>query len=91
MTIKRQIAPQSRMRPSGTLRYTTGQTRNAAMWFHPDEHSLDQYILGHLDEQQTRELEVHLAGCGQCTGRLKEASDYVRAMQAALAEARCEN
>ena len=55
------------------------------MRFHADEDALEEYILGQLDDQQSRELEIHLASCGPCAGSLKESSDYVRAMQAALA------
>jgi anti-sigma factor RsiW len=53
---------------------------------HPEEDSLEEYILGQLDEPQTREVELHLGGCEPCGRRLKEVRDYVRAMQAALAD-----
>ena len=61
------------------------------MRFHPNEDSLEEYILGRLDEQLTRKLELHLGGCAQCTERMKETRDYVQAMQAALAEVQPEN
>ena len=94
MTIKEQIAQDSRIRPSRTLWKVGDATmmrRSAAMRFHADEDSLEEYILGQLDDQQSRELEIHLASCDPCARRLKESRDYVRAMRAASADVQCKD
>jgi hypothetical protein len=51
---------------------------------HPDEETLEQYVLGQLDEPSLAEIEEHLLLCARCRERLEAAEEYVSILRQAV-------
>jgi anti-sigma factor RsiW len=51
---------------------------------HPDEQTLEAYLLGSLSRRKVRRIEEHLLGCPECVEASEKLSDYIRSMRAAL-------
>jgi anti-sigma factor RsiW len=51
---------------------------------HPDEQTLEGYLLGLLPPRKARWIEEHLLACPECVDAAKELEDYIRSMRAAL-------
>jgi anti-sigma factor RsiW len=52
---------------------------------HPDEDSLEKYVLGLLDQHEAKQIEEHLLVCEVCIENARTQEDYIRAMRKALA------
>jgi hypothetical protein len=51
---------------------------------HPDDESLEKYLLGSLDQHEAKRIEEHLLMCQVCTEKAVKLGDYIRAMRKAL-------
>lgn len=51
---------------------------------HPDEQTLEAYLLGTLPLRKGKRIEEHLLACPECVGRSEKLEDYIRSMRAAL-------
>lgn len=51
---------------------------------HPDEETLEAYLLGLLPLRKTKRIEEHVLGCPECVDAAKELEEYVRAMRETL-------
>jgi hypothetical protein len=51
---------------------------------HPDEDSLEKYILGSLDQHDAEQIDEHLLTCQMCREKTTAVKDYIRAMRKAL-------
>jgi anti-sigma factor RsiW len=52
---------------------------------HPDEESLEKYLLGSLDPLDAKQIEEHLLTCQMCREKGAALKDYIQAMRKALA------
>jgi hypothetical protein len=51
---------------------------------HPDDDSLEKYLLGSLDEHEVKRIEEHLLMCQVCVKKASKLGDYIQAMRKAL-------
>ena len=51
---------------------------------HPDEPTLEAYLLGSLPLRETKRIEGHLLTCPGCVEDAKEVEEYIRSMRKAL-------
>ena len=51
---------------------------------HPDEQTLEAYLLGTLPPRKAKRVEEHLLVCSECIDAAKELEEYIRSMRAAL-------
>ena len=51
---------------------------------HPDEETLEAYLLGALPASKARRIEEHVLTCSECVEAATELEDYLRAMREAL-------
>lgn len=51
---------------------------------HPDEQTLEAYLLGSLPQRKTKRIEEHLLTCPECVEDAKEVEEYMRSMRKAL-------
>lgn len=51
---------------------------------HPDEETLEKYLLGSLDHHTTKQIEEHLLVCQVCIEKARKLDNYVQAMRKAL-------
>ena len=51
------------------------------MEFHPDEETLEQYVLGRLSGGELTVLEEHLLICDTCRASLEQLGSYVEGMR----------
>jgi anti-sigma factor RsiW len=51
---------------------------------HPDEQTLEAYLLGSLPLRKARRIEEHLLTCPECVDAAKEVQDYISSMRTAL-------
>jgi anti-sigma factor RsiW len=51
---------------------------------HPDEQTLEAYLLSSLPLRKARRIEEHLLACPECLESSEQLEDYIRSMRAAL-------
>jgi anti-sigma factor RsiW len=51
---------------------------------HPDEQTLEAYLLGALPLRKVKRIEEHLLACPECVQASEKLEDYIRSMRAAL-------
>ena len=51
---------------------------------HPDEETLEAYLLGLLPLRKAARIEEHVLACPECVDTAKELEEYIRAMREAL-------
>jgi predicted anti-sigma-YlaC factor YlaD len=51
---------------------------------HPDEQTLEVYLLGSLPSRKAKRIEEHLLACPECVDTSGKLADYIRSMRAAL-------
>jgi len=51
---------------------------------HPDEHTLEAYLLRSLPPRETKRIEEHVLVCSECIDTAKELEEYIRSMRATL-------
>ena len=51
---------------------------------HPDEETLQAYLLGLLPRRNAKRIEEHVLACPECVEAAKELEEYIRAMRATL-------
>lgn len=51
---------------------------------HPDERTLEAYLLGSLPLRKAKQIEEHVLACPECVGASEELDHYLRSMRAAL-------
>ena len=51
---------------------------------HPDEKTLEAYLLGLLPLRNAKRIEEHMLGCPECVEAAKELEEYIRAMRTTL-------
>jgi len=51
---------------------------------HPDEQTLEGYLLGTLPLGKAKRIEEHLVACPECVDSSEKLEDYIRSMRAAL-------
>ena len=51
---------------------------------HPDEETLEAYLLGLLPLRNAKRIEEHVLACPECVDAAKELEEYIRAMRATL-------
>ena len=51
---------------------------------HPDEETLEAYLLGLLPLRKAKRIEEHVLGCPECVDAAEELEEYIRAMRATL-------
>ncbi len=50
---------------------------------HPDEDTLEKYLLGSLDEKEAQGVEEHLLVCQPCIDKAEDMRNYIQAMRKA--------
>ena len=51
---------------------------------HPDEETLESYVLGSLPPREVQHIEEHLLTCHDCVESAKRVEAYIQAMRAGL-------
>jgi anti-sigma factor RsiW len=51
---------------------------------HPDEQTLEAYLLGTLPPRKVKRIEEHVLACPECLESSERLEDYIRSMRAAL-------
>jgi len=51
---------------------------------HPDEETLEKYLLGSLHQSQSQQIEEHLLVCQSCVETAGRLENYIRSMQSAM-------
>jgi hypothetical protein len=51
---------------------------------HPDEDSLEKYLLGSLDQHEAKQIEEHLLMCQVCIETASKLRYYIQAMRKGL-------
>jgi anti-sigma factor RsiW len=51
---------------------------------HPDDESLESYLLSSLDQHKAKQIEEHLLVCQLCRQNVIELKEYIQAMRKAL-------
>ncbi len=51
---------------------------------HPDEETLEAYLLGLVPRRKAKRIEEHMLACPECVDAAKELEEYIRAMRATL-------
>ena len=51
---------------------------------HPDEQTLEAYLLGSLPPRNATRIEEHLLACPECVDSSEKIEDYIRSMRAVL-------
>lgn len=55
---------------------------------HPDDQTLESYLLGLLPLRKAKRIEEHLLACPECVDSSEKIEDYIRSMRAALGKGR---
>ena len=55
---------------------------------HPDEQTLEAYLLGTLLPRKVKRIEEHVLACAACLESSERLEDYIRSMRAALGKGR---
>lgn len=53
---------------------------------HPDEDTLEKYLLGSLDEKEALGIEEHLLVCRPCIEKAEELRSYIQAIRQAASK-----
>ena len=53
---------------------------------HPDEETLESYLLGSLPRREVRRIEEHLLTCHDCVESARRVEAYIQAMRAELGQ-----
>jgi hypothetical protein len=51
---------------------------------HPDDESLEKYLLGSLDQDEAKQIDEHLLVCQVCIDKVRKLGDYIQTMRKAL-------
>jgi anti-sigma factor RsiW len=51
---------------------------------HPDDETLESYLLGSLPRREVKHIEEHLLTCHDCVASAKRVEAYIQAMRAGL-------
>ncbi len=51
---------------------------------HPDEQTLEAYLMGSLPLRKARRIEEHVLECPECVDTAEEIQDYIRCIRTAL-------
>jgi anti-sigma factor RsiW len=57
---------------------------------HPDEQTLEAYLLGSLPLRKAKRIEEHVVACPECVDASETLEDYIRSMRAALANGKAD-
>jgi hypothetical protein len=62
---------------------------NTGFLIHVSDDTLERYALQRIPEMDLAEVKEHLLSCLPCQIRLEEMDEYIKVMQAAIAEVSC--